>query len=154
MDVSSIVDEYDCPVNSVHVNSDSVMSYCVVIVCTLKLTIKSHSALITYFVCLIAFYRFRRNELYDTYVTNIYAVCGINDYCVLYSTAGKNTQLPIEKSENKIPLNAESECVVNYVEIIHDCIPRHVDVNFSFISHGHDRLYLRVRNIITHKEVK
>ena len=128
----------------------------IVIVCTLKLTIKSHSALITYFVCLIAFYRFRRNGSYDTYVSIIYAVCGTNDYCVLYSmTAGKNyTQLPIEKSENKIPLNAESECVVNYVEIIHDCIPRRVDVNFSFISHGHDHLYLRVRNIITHIEVK
>ena len=61
--------------------------------------------------------------------------------------------LPIEKTKNNIALNADSDCVVNYVEIIHDCIPRQVSLNFSFISHGDDSLYLRVRNMITIREV-
>ena len=93
-----------------------------------------------------AYYRFQRKEIFNTFVTNVYAFCGNNEFCALKSTATK-TELPIEKSYHNIPLNAESDCVVNFVEIIHDCVPRRVDLKFIFKSPTEsDNLYLKVKD--------
>ena len=54
-------------------------------------------------------------------------------------------EVPVVKSDGHIPLNADSGCEVNFVEIIHDCIPRRVDLMFIFEkSNEKDRLYLKV----------
>ena len=94
-----------------------------------------------------AFYRFQRKETYDSYVTEVYAGCAENDICSLISTA-KKAEVPIEKSLYNIPLNAESGCEVNFVEIIHDCIPRCVDLKFIFDSQSTEYLYLKVKQCI------
>ena len=47
------------------------------------------------------------------------------------------------------PLDSNSNCVVNFVEILHDCIPRRVDLNLFFKSHSDHKLYLKVYNIAT-----
>ena len=47
-------------------------------------------------------------------------------------------------------MDSDSNCVVNFVEIIHDCVPRLVDLDLTFASHGTDNLYLEVRNVIAY----
>ena len=44
-------------------------------------------------------------------------------------------------------MDSDSNCVVNFVEIIHDCVPRSVDLDLTFASHGTDNLYLEVKNV-------
>ena len=97
-----------------------------------------------FYVYFTAFYRFQRKEIFNAYVTEVHTDCTANGFCTLISTAAK-AELPIEKSLYNIPLNTESGCEVNFVEIIHDCIPRCVDLKFVFESHDSystDYLYL------------
>ena len=78
----------------------------------------------------------------------MYADC-TNDKCVLNSTTTK-TQLPIEKMTNRMLLYAEDNCVVNFVEIIHDCVPRIVGLTLMFERNDHDEsdlVYLKVKNL-------
>ena len=92
-----------------------------------------------------AHYSFYRQNLRSTYVSTVYAVCGIDNFCTLNSTA-TFTELPIAVSQwNHI--DSDSNCVVNFVEIIHDCVPRLVDLDLTFASHGTDNLYLEVKNV-------
>lgn len=101
--------------------------------------------------CSIAFYRLQPSGLnVSTDVSNVYAVCSRNAYCVLCSTI-TSTELLIKKTNNNVPLNADSDCVVNFVEIIHDCIPRCVNLKLWFASYGTDNLYLQVKNLIAHQ---
>ena len=98
-----------------------------------------------YYFCFIAFYRFQRIETFDVFVTNVYADCRSNsNICTLISVSQKK-EVPIVKSNGHIPLNADSGCEVNFVEIIHDCIPRRVDLMFIIEkSNTKDKLYLKV----------
>ena len=91
-----------------------------------------------------AYYRFQRKEIFNSFVTEVYAVCGKNDFCTLNSTATK-AELPIVKTLYNIPLNADSDCKVNFVEIIHDCLPRCVDLKFIFEPRLPDGLCLKVK---------
>ena len=92
-------------------------------------------------------YSFYRQNLRSTPVSTIYADCSSNNLCFLSSTA-THTELPIAVSQwNKI--DSDSNCVVNFVEIIHDCVPRLVELDLIFASHGTDNLYLKVKNVIT-----
>lgn len=94
------------------------------------------------------YYRFDPSGLdVQTYVNTVYADCGADNYCTLNSTA-TNSELAITKIQHNEPLNSNSNCTVNHVEIIHDCIPRCVDLRLSFTSYSDNKLYLQVRNII------
>ena len=74
----------------------------------------------------------------------MYGVCGMNNYCALKSTV-TDTELIVTKLLGNEPLKSNSKCVVNFVEIIHDCIPRRVPLKLFFESHYLDRkLYLKV----------
>ena len=99
--------------------------------------------------CSIAFYRFQRGMLnVSTDVSTVYAVCSRNnEYCLLSSMA-TSTQLPIETTNNNIALANGSDCVVNFVEIIHDCLPRCVDMKLRFRSYETNYLYLQVKNLV------
>ena len=60
------------------------------------------------------------------------------------------TQLPIEKTTNGMLLYAEDNCMVNFVEIIHDCVPRIVGLTLMFERNDHDEsdlVYLKVKNL-------
>lgn len=92
------------------------------------------------------FYLFHRQGLSTSHVSTVYAVCEEDKYCILNSTATK-TELPIAILNNSILLSPGSNCVVNFVEILHDCKPRRVDLKFSFTSHATHKLYLKVRNM-------
>ena len=84
----------------------------------------------------------------STDVSTVYAFCSRNnEYCLLISTA-TSTQLPIEKTSNNIALPADSDCVVNFVEIIHDCLPRCVDIKLRLGSYEAKYLYLQVKNLV------
>ena len=97
-----------------------------------------------------AFYRFQQRNV-NTNVSTVYAVCETSDYCDLISPI-TNTQLPIEKTKTMMPLDAESHCRVDIVEIIHDCLPRSVDVKLRFESKNEsDCVYLQVKNLIAYK---
>ena len=97
-------------------------------------------------LCSVAFYRFQQRNL-STDVSSVHAVCETGDYCDLMSPT-TNAQLPIEKTKDMIPLDAESDCRVNFVEIIHDCLPRSVGVKLRFKrKDDSDRVHLQVKNI-------
>ena len=92
----------------------------------------------------VAYYSFHRPSLNTaTYVSTVYAVCGDDDLCVLNSTE-TNTELAVAAKWNHL-LDSDDNCVVNFVEIIHDCMPRRVDLSLSFTSHATHSLYLMVR---------
>ena len=94
----------------------------------------------------IVYYRFDRRDIGGTSVSAVYADCGSRDsICSLNSTITK-TELAITTVGNEL-LNSNSNCMINSVEIIHDCMPRCVDLNFTFSSHS-DKVYLKVWNII------
>ena len=82
----------------------------------------------------------------STHVSTVYTVCRNDNLCTLNSPQSP-TELPIALSQWK-KIDSDSNCVVNFVEIIHDCMPRLVDLDLSFTSHGTDNLYLEVRNVI------
>jgi len=93
-------------------------------------------------MCSIVYYRFDRSSLIrDTSVTAVYAACGLNKHCMLNATV-TNTSLPIATLSN--PLHSDINCVVNFVEIIHDCMPRCVDLNLDFIAYPDGKLHLQV----------
>ena len=95
-----------------------------------------------------AYYLFHRQSLnITTHVSTVYAACGNDDLCLLNSTE-TNAELPIAVKWKL--LGSNDNCVVNLVEIIHDCMPRRVDLSLSFTSHATHNLYLMVRNIIVY----
>ena len=95
-----------------------------------------------------AHYSFNRQNTRSTHVSTVYAVCGRDNVCTLNSTA-THTELPIAVLQwNEI--DSDSNCTVNYVEIIHDCVPRLVDLDLTFASHETDKLYLEVRNAVAY----
>ena len=75
----------------------------------------------------------------------VYAVCG-NDHICSFNSSKYNVELAVTKTDNQL-LHSDSNCVVNYVEIIRDCIPRCVDLKLNFTSHS-DKVYLQVWNVI------
>ena len=75
-------------------------------------------------------------------ISTVYPVCGKDMVCSLNSTV-TNVELPLYSTTHG-PLTADSGCTVNYVEIIHDCMPRHVPLELNFTSNN-GRLYLKVR---------
>ena len=106
---------------------------------------------INQFVLSTAYYSFSRHGVSATNISTVYAVCGNENLCTLNSTA-TNAELPIAISWKS--LSSYTNCVVNFVEIIHDCMPRRVDLNLTFTSHvTQNQLYLRVRNITAHMHV-
>ena len=100
----------------------------------------------------VVYYKFDRHhlrDLRDASVSAVYADCGSRDsICPIVSAATAiATKLPITTElDNDLP-NSNSNCVVNSVDIIHDCMPRCVDLNFTFSSHS-NKLYLKVWNMI------
>ena len=88
------------------------------------------------------YYRFGSNS--DTPVRCVYVSChhDDNDMCIFTSPEDGN-ELQVSMSYN--PLQSSDNCVVNYVEMIHDCKPRRVDLILNFTSYpGNDNLYLQV----------
>lgn len=66
------------------------------------------------------------------------------------NSISENIELPVEKLNGKVLLSDGSDCEVNFVEIIHDCIPRYVDLKFRFVPHVIDTkhyIVLEVRNV-------
>ena len=80
-------------------------------------------------------------------VATVYAVCGNDDLYVLNSSE-TNAELPVAAKWNL--LDSDDNCVVNFVEIMHDCMPRCVDLSLSFTSQATHNLYLMVRNVVIH----
>ena len=88
----------------------------------------------------VGYYRFGSNS--DTPVRCVYVACHDNDMCIFISPEG-GTELQVSMPDN--PLYSNDKCVVNFVEMIHDCKPRRVDLTLKFTSYpGDDRLYLQV----------
>ena len=86
------------------------------------------------------YYRFGSNS--DTPVRCVYVSCHDNDMCIFISPEDGN-ELQVSMPFN--PLQSDDKCVVNFVEIIHDCKPRRVDLILNFTSYpGDDNLYLQV----------
>ena len=86
------------------------------------------------------YYRFGSNS--ETPVRCVYVTCNDNNLCT-FMAPKTNTKLPVSAPTN--PLSSSDKCVVNYVEMIHDCMPRRVDVTLKFTSYPADnRLYLQV----------
>ena len=93
-------------------------------------------------VCTYAagYYRFGSNS--DTPVRCVYVSCHDNDMCI-FTSPEDGSKLQVSMQIN--PLNSSDNCMVNYVEIIHDCKPRRVDLILNFISYpGDNKLYLQV----------
>ena len=85
-------------------------------------------------------YRFGLNS--DTPVRCVYVTCHDNDMCI-FTSSENGTELQVSMPTN--PLHSSDNCMVNFVEIIHDCKPRCVNLILKFIPHsGDDMLYLQV----------
>ena len=97
------------------------------------------------FVVYTVYYRFDRSGLSDTSVSAVCAECGATNYCTLNLTAAKfnYTELAVTKLNN-VPLNSNSSCVVNFVEVIHNCKPQLIELDLSFIPRADNKLYLQV----------
>ena len=92
------------------------------------------------------FYRFGTNE--KTAIRCVYVSCNDDDVCIFTSPEDGTTELQISMQSN--PLHSGDNCVVNNVEIIHDCMPRNVDLTLKFTSYpGNDNLYLQVRTYVS-----
>ena len=86
------------------------------------------------------YYRFGSNS--DTPLRCVYVSCQDNDVCI-FTSPEDGRQLQVSTPYN--PLHSTDNCMVNYVEIIHDCMPRSVDLTLKFTSYpGDDNLYLQV----------
>ena len=71
----------------------------------------------------------------------VYVECD-GSVCIFKSSA-TNEELPVDKSEKH--LHPSDKCWVNFVEIIHDCQPRSVNLKLNFTTHsGYNKLYLQV----------
>ncbi|XP_065910225.1 uncharacterized protein [Dysidea avara] len=79
-------------------------------------------------------------------ISTVYPVCGKDMVCSLNSTV-TNVELPLYSTTHG-PLTADSGCTVNYVEIIHDCMPRHVPLELNFTSNN-GRLYLKLHQTVS-----
>ena len=91
----------------------------------------------------IAYYRFNEDGSNSNPVRCVIVKCDQNNVC-LFRSSQTNKELPIATSSNMLYSN--SHCKVNYVEVIHDCIPRRVDLQLHFTLHEEDtKLYLQVR---------
>ena len=87
-----------------------------------------------------AYYRFGSNS--DTPVRCVHISCLADNMCIFISPE-TNTELQIPMPTNT--LHSSDKCVVNFVEMIHDCMPRNVSLTLKFTSYpGDDRLYLEV----------
>ena len=86
------------------------------------------------------YYRFGSNSA--TAVRCVNVSCHDNDMCI-FTSPEDGTKLQVSTKIN--PMKSSVKCVVNYVEIIHDCMPRNVSLTLKFIpDEGDDRLYLQV----------
>ena len=89
------------------------------------------------------YYKFGSNA--DTFVRCVYVSCNDNDVCIFMSTSLETPSSELQVSMPTNPLHSSDNCVVNYVEIIHDCMPRRVELTLKFTSYlGNDNLYLQV----------
>ena len=96
-----------------------------------------------YYGIYIGYYRFGSNS--DTPVRCVYLSCNEVDMCNFMSVQS-DYELQVSMPNN--PLHSDDNCMVNYVEIIHDCMPRLIDLTLVFTSHsGDDNLYLQVSYI-------
>ena len=87
-----------------------------------------------------AYYRFGSNS--ETPVRCVNVSCNDIDMCN-FTSPETGIELPVSTQFNY--LHSTESCMVNYVEIIHDCMPRLIDLTLVFISHsGDDKLYLQV----------
>ena len=88
----------------------------------------------------IGYYRFGSNS--DTPVRCVYLSCNEVDMCNFMSP---ETDDELQVSTPNNTLRSSDNCMVNYVEIIHDCMPRLIDLTLVFTSHSKDdKLYLQV----------
>ena len=87
-----------------------------------------------------AYYRFGSNS--DTPVRCVYVTCNDNNICI-FKSLKDGSELQVSSPVN--PLHSSDKCVVNYVDVIHDCMPRRVDLTLKFTSYaGDNKLYLQV----------
>ena len=86
------------------------------------------------------YYRFGSSS--DTLVRCVHASCNDGNVCIFLS----ETNIELQVSTPNNPLHSSDKCTVNYVEIIHDCMPRSVDLTLKFTdtSYSEDNLYLQV----------
>ena len=69
--------------------------------------------------------------------------CDENHVCIFESSITKNKELPVVTKDNM--LHSDDNCVVNFVDIIHYCAPKRVDLELSFTTRvGDTNLYLQV----------
>lgn len=88
------------------------------------------------------YYRLSGDGLNTNPVRCVYVSCGKNNMCSFKSST---TRIELSIATTNKTLHSDDNCVVNFVEIIHDCIPRRVDLNLSFTSRTRDtNLYLQV----------
>ena len=95
-------------------------------------------------VCSV-FYRFDEDGSYTNPVICVYVECDHN-VCIFKSVLTNNL-LPIAVSSSM--LHSDDSCRANFVEIIHDCMPRRVDLDLIFASNGNNELYLQVCSYAT-----
>ena len=87
------------------------------------------------------YYMFHGDGSNDNPVRCVYVTC--NKYICIFKSPTTNKELPVVTPNNI--LHSDDKCLVNFVEIIHDCIPRFVDLKLSFTTHeGDTNLYLQV----------
>jgi len=90
----------------------------------------------------IVHYRFNEDGSNNNPIRCVYIICDQSNACIFKSTVTHN-ELPIATTSN--PLPTTSICYVNYVEIIHDCVPRRIQMILNFTSHDNS-VYLQVWN--------
>ena len=88
-----------------------------------------------------AYYRFGANS--NTSVRCVYISCHGNDMCI-FTSSEDGAELQVSMLDSS--LDSGDKCVVNSVDIVHDCMPRRVDLTLKFTSYaGNDGLYFQVQ---------
>ena len=98
-----------------------------------------------YVVVYIVQYRFYEDGSNTNPVICVHVVCDHNNLCIFKSSTKdtEDRELSIAGSGNR--LRSDSDCSVHYVEILHGCTSRQVDMNLKFTSYvGDNNLYLQV----------
>ena len=61
----------------------------------------------------------------------------------IFTSPEDGAELQVSSPYN--PMDSSDNCTVNFVDVIHDCVPRRVDLTLKFTSYaGNDKLYLQV----------
>ncbi|XP_065910449.1 uncharacterized protein [Dysidea avara] len=95
-----------------------------------------------------AHYRFSRNAIDDLPVSTVYLTCRENGICS-FNLVKNNMEQPLATQSND--LTADTNCTINYVEIIHDCEPRRAPLELQIVPQDR-KLYLKVKQSVENLE--